>query len=97
MTNSTYKFWSLGLITAALMLAMTACSGSIPPDAPLERNWGRAFETQIYLQTANPEAGKTVQSVMVMDGPSSDNVMQGYRESFSSEGEEETVNIIKLR
>jgi hypothetical protein len=87
---------SLSVVAIALTL-MIGCAGSIPQDSSLERNWGRSFETQRHLQVANPDAGKQVKPVMAMDGASSDLVMEEYRKSFGAEGDEETVNIIKLK
>lgn len=82
---------------AALMLVMIGCASSIPEDSLLEKNWGRSFETQLHLQTANPDAGKQIEPVMAMDGSSSDLIMEKYRKSVGVEDYEETVNIIKLR
>ena len=82
---------------AVLMLAMIGCASSIPADSLLEKNWGRSYETQLHLQTANQDAGKQVDPVMAMDGASSDLIMEKYRKSIGVEDIEETVNIIKLR
>jgi len=85
------------LPAAALMLVMIGCANSIPEDSLLVKNWGRSYETQLHLQTANPDAAKQLDPMMAMDGSSSDLIMEKYRKSFSPENEEETVNIIKLR
>jgi hypothetical protein len=74
-----------------------SCGKGYHKESLLEKNRGRAFETQVYLQTANPDANKQAQPVMVMDGSSSDNVMKEYRKSFSTENAKETVNILKLK
>jgi hypothetical protein len=80
-----------------LILMLGACSSPVPQDSLIEKNWGRAYETQLYLQTANPEAGKQVAPVRVMEGASSDQVMDAYHKSFGEDDSGETVNIIKLR
>jgi hypothetical protein len=82
---------------AALSLMAFGCTGAIQRDAALERNWGRAYETQRHLQTANPVAGQALTPAATMDGTASDLAMKAYRESFSPEEGAETVNIIKLR
>lgn len=88
-----FRFFAVGV----LLMAVCGCATSIPKDSPLEKNWGRSYETQRFLQTANPDAGKHSEPVMVMDGPAADQVIDAYRQSFSSENEQETVNIIKLK
>jgi hypothetical protein len=84
-------------MAAAIFVTTLACGGAISKDSALERNWGRSYETQRYLQAADPAAGQTVQPAPTMDGAASDRVMEGYREAFSPESGAQTVNIIKLR
>ena len=41
-------------------------------------NWGRAFETAKYNQTLNPDAGKTTEPVVGLQGPVSDRMMERH-------------------
>jgi hypothetical protein len=95
------KRYGYGLLGAALVLltAMLTLGGcaSFAEDSLMEQNWGRSWETQLYTQTANPEAGKDGAPVLVMDGASAEAAMEAYRQSFGAGKEEETVNIVKLR
>lgn len=84
------------LVPLGAMFLLAGCS-SIRPNSNLERNWGRAYETQLTLQQANPEAGRKVRPVMEMDGASADRIMEGHRKSFEGKSKEESVNIIKLK
>jgi hypothetical protein len=97
MINHISLFWLRSILAVVLTLGTIGCASSIPLDSKLQKNWGRSFETQRHLQTANPEAGQQAQSTMIMDGSAADLVVEEYRKSFGSENEEETVNIIKLR
>jgi hypothetical protein len=97
MRNHKSRFWLQTLAVGFFALGISGCTGSMPRDAAIENNWGRAFETQLYLQTANPDAEKQVSPDLTMDGRSSENVMDAYRKSFTAEKTDETVNIIKLK
>ena len=97
MRNHKFRFLSQAFAVGFLALGIIGCAGSMPRDASIEKNWGRAFETQLYLQTANPDAEKQVSPVPAMDGRSSENVMDAYHGSFTAEETDETVNIIKLK
>ena len=97
MPNTISRFRYCLLAAATLMLIIVGCTTPIPQDSLLEKNWGRSYETQLHLQTADPHAGKQTNTVMIMDGGSSEHAMEAYRKSFSTEKEEKTVNIIKLR
>lgn len=89
-----YRVTELLIVLSIVVLAGCA---SIRPDSTLEKNWGRAYYNQLYLQIANPDAGKQAHPVMEMDGASSDAIMEAHRKSFEKSCKQETVNIVKLR
>ena len=86
------------IIIAGLVLTGIGCASSatVPEDSLLERNWGRSYESALYLQTANPEAGQDQEYITGMSGRASENVINGYDKSFESDSGEETVNVWKL-
>ncbi len=95
MENCLYRL--SGLITMVSIFLLFAGCASIRPDSSLARNWGNAYESQLNLQQANPEAGRQVRPVMEMDGASIDAIMQAHGKSFENTAKDEAVNIIKLR
>lgn len=85
-----------GLFAVISIIVLGGCA-SIHPDSALEKNWGHAYEAQLTLQTANPEAGQQVRPVQEMDGATSQTITETHRQSFAEDCDDETVNIIKLR
>lgn len=47
-------------------------------ETPLEKNWGRSFESARYNQILNPEAGKNLKPVEGLTGPAAEKVMHDY-------------------
>lgn len=41
----------------------------------LDRNWGRAFESALYSQILNPEAGKNLEPVEGIEGPVAERIV----------------------
>jgi hypothetical protein len=86
------------LVAAALLvLILAACSSPIHEQSLLQKNWGRSYEAQLHLQTANPDAGKQTDPILGMDGASVDYVLDAYHQSFRPKKQQQTVNIIKLK
>jgi hypothetical protein len=47
-------------------------------ETPLEKNWGRAFESAKYNQTLNPEASENLEPVDGLDGAAAEIARQRY-------------------
>lgn len=71
----------VGMVTGIALLALSGCANT--KNSSLERNWGRSYESMVYLQTANPDAGKNRTAVEGMDGESSIIVTDEYRKTFN--------------
>ena len=84
------------LIAGFVIMAIGCASSAIPEDSSLERNWGRSYESALYLQTANPEAGQSLEPITGMNGGASENVIEGYEKSFESDSSGEVTNVWKL-
>ena len=82
---------------ALLMLILAACSSPIHEQSLLQKNWGRSYEAQLHLQTADPDAGKRTDPIIGLDGASVDYVLDAYKQSFGPGKQKNTVNIIKLK
>ena len=86
------------IIAAAFVgLILTACSSPVHEQSLLQKNWGRSYEAQLHLQKANPDAGKQTDPILGIDGASADYVLDAYHQSFRTNGQQQTVNIIKLK
>ena len=82
----------------ALVSFTWACGGTpFHKDSTLNKNWGRSFESAKYNQILNPEAGKNLEPVTGLDGVSSENNSNKYKESFKKAEPKEVVNILKLQ
>ena len=44
----------------------------------LDKNWGRSFETALYNQTLNPEAGNNLEPIEGLEGPAAERVVNDY-------------------
>lgn len=71
------------LLSAALATALAGCTSTAPY---LDWNFGYAVTTLIQQQTLNPEAGKSTDPVLGLDGQTAVNVMGSYQRSFSAGG-----------
>jgi hypothetical protein len=87
-----------GIMIAGFVFMGIGCASSspIPEDSLLERNWGRSYESALYLQTANPDAGKSLEPITGMNGAASENVLEGYENSFESDSGGVVTNVWKL-
>ena len=90
-----FKFSTMMLLIGMAVTGM-GCAAAVPEDSPLSRNWGRSYETAVYLQTANPDAGDNLEPIEGMSGTASANVVEGYEQSFKANQGKETVNVWKL-
>ena len=87
-----------GILIAGVVILGIGCASSspIPEDSSLQKNYGRSYESALYLQTANPDAGKSLEPITGMNGGASENVLEGYENSFESESSGEVTNVWKL-
>jgi hypothetical protein len=90
-------FMIIGIITVTLV--MFSCSGTSPTYKPtlLDRNWGRSYETANYMQLLNPDAEKSLDPVLGLDGNAANHNVNKYRQSFKKTEQREIVNILKLQ
>lgn len=79
----------------ALLALLVGCAWQ--EETLSQENWGRSFETAKYNQTLNPDAGKSLEPVMGLDGTASGNNVDAYKNSFKGQKKEQTVNILKLQ
>jgi hypothetical protein len=81
------------------LLFISSCAGTTPysEDSMTDRNWGRSQEIAIYNQMLNPDAGKSLDPILGLDGSAAEYNVDKYKESFKTEEPREIVNILKLQ
>ncbi len=75
------------------VVVVWGCAGNIPEGKRmdyLEQNWGKSFESAKKNQILNPEAGKTVEPVIGLDGEVAEHNVDNYKKSFKEQKEVET-------
>jgi hypothetical protein len=71
----------LSAIVIIASLAIFAGCGSqyyYQGESPLEKNWGRAFESAKYNQTLNPDASENLAPVVGLDGEEAEIVWRDH-------------------
>lgn len=71
----------VGTIIGMVLLSFTGCANT--QHTTLEKNWGRSYESLVYLQTANPDAGKNLTAVEGMGGQTAKVITDEYRKTFT--------------
>jgi hypothetical protein len=88
-----------GNIILIVVLAMFSvvmlwgCAGNLPESKRvdyLEQNWGKSFESAKKNQILNPEAGKTVEPVIGLDGQVAEHNVDNRKKSFEDQKEVKT-------
>ena len=82
------------LLSLLLVLFMAGCAA--PPhmnETLLGRNWGRSHVSQIYLQTANPDAIQNFDPILGLIGDAAAVNRDEYLKSFAEKQQRTTYNI----
>jgi hypothetical protein len=78
------------IVISAIFIASVAglygCAGTATGrQSRLDQNWGRSFESALYNQTLNPEAGKNLEPVEGIDGSAAQGIVSDHLKVPSSE------------
>ena len=87
------------IVLALFSITLWGCAGNIPESKRveyLEMNWGKSFESAKKNQILNPEAGKTVEPVIGLDGQVAEHNVDNYKKSFKEQKEVETSTTFKI-
>ena len=81
------------IVAAAVAMFLGCSNGAVIRDSAMDRNWGRSFETALYQQILNPDAGKEPEPVYGMDGDAAVRNLEQYRKSFEKTDTRPVYNI----
>jgi hypothetical protein len=68
------------IVSLAILSILGGCGSHYyyQGETPLEKNWGRAFESAKYNQTLNPDASENLEPVEGFDGAAAEMAQQRY-------------------
>ena len=75
------------------VVTLWGCAGNLPEGKRvdyLEQNWGKSYESAKKNQILNPEAGKTVEPVIGLDGQVVEHNLDNRKKSFEKQKEVKT-------
>jgi len=81
------------VVLAVFSFTLWGCAGNLPESKRvdyLEQNWGKSFKSAQKNQILNPEAGKTVEPVIGLDGQVAEHNADNRKKSFEKQKEVKT-------
>ncbi|MGB2927372.1 MAG: hypothetical protein WBB70_00515 [Desulfobacterales bacterium] len=81
------------------VVTLWGCAGNLPESKRvdyLEQNWGKSFESAKKNQILNPEAGKSLEPVVGLDGQAAEHGVNKYKKSFEKEVPVETTTTFTI-
>ncbi len=69
----------LAIVIIAILAILGGCAHYYyQGESPLDKNWGRSFESAKYNETLNPESGENLEPVEGLDGAAAEIAQQRY-------------------
>jgi len=84
------------VILGMFSITLWGCAGNLPESKRvqnLEMNWGKSFESAKKNQILNPDAGKSLEPVVGLNGEAAEHGVDKYKESFKKEGEKQDIRV----
>ena len=81
------------------VVTLWGCAGNLPESKRadyLKMNWGKSFESAKKNQILNPEAGKSLEPVVGLDGQAAEYGVNKYKKSFEKEVEVQTTTTFEI-
>ena len=81
------------------VVTLWGCAGNLPESKRadyLDQNWGKSFESAKKNQILNPEAGKTVEPVIGLDGQVAEHNVDNRKKSFEKQKEVKTSTAFEI-
>ncbi|MBI5589803.1 MAG: hypothetical protein HY881_04920 [Deltaproteobacteria bacterium] len=94
------KSLRLAVVLSLMTIGFIACSehgGLVQRETLLDQNWGRSYESAMYNQILNPDAGNNQAPVEGLEGVATENTIEKYNNSFKIKKDTEVTNILKLK
>ena len=87
------------IVLAVFSITLWGCAGNLPESQRvdyLEMNWGKSFESAKKNQILNPEAGKSLEPVVGLDGQAAEYGVDKYKKSFEKEVPVKTTTTFEI-
>ena len=81
------------------VVTLWGCAGNLPESKRvdyLEQNWGKSYESAKNNQILNPEAGKSLEPVVGLDGQAAEYGVNKYKNSFEKDVPVETTTTFTI-
>lgn len=86
------------IVTIAILSILGGCAHSYyQGESPLEKNWGRSFESAKYNQILNPEAGENLEPVEGLDGAAAEMAQQRYLKGEQTKKPETEFGVMTVK
>jgi hypothetical protein len=89
----------IAVLAVFSVVTLWGCAGNLPEGERmdyLEQNWGKSFESAKKNQILNPEAGKTEEPVIGLDGQPAEYNANKYKKAFEKEQEVKTTSTFSI-
>ena len=87
------------VVMAMLSATLLGCAGNLPEGKRaeiLDMNWGKSYESAKKNQILNPDAGKSLEPVVGLDGQAAEHGVNKYKKSFEKEVEVRTTTTFEI-
>jgi len=84
------------VILGMFSITLWGCAGNLPESKRvqnLEMNWGKSFESAKKNQILNPDAGKSLEPVVGLNGEAAEHGVNKYKESFKKEANKTDIRV----
>jgi len=81
------------------VVTLWGCAGNLPEGKRaeiLDMHWGKSFESAKKNQILNPEAGKSLEPVVGLDGQAAEYGVNKYKKSFEKEVKVQTTTTFEI-
>ena len=87
------------VILGMFSITLWGCAGNLPESKRVqnvEMNWGKSFESAKKNQILNPDAGKSLEPVVGLNGEAAEHGVNKYKTSFEKDVPVETTTTFTI-
>ena len=81
------------IVIIALAISLGCAGKPVQRESMLDKHWGSSFESAKYNQILNPDAGKNLDPVVGLEGPTAQQTMERYQENLKAKPSKKVYNI----